>query len=135
VRLSALALALLPLVSCSTATRPAFDKLTKEFVEGSLALSPVGATQAGYHVHKGVNLDESLDDFSDRGIEAQRQFYVDFHARFGALDAATLTAEQRADLEIMTDQISLGLLELDAIQNYRHNPTVYVELVSCPSGS
>ena len=29
----------------------------------------------------------------------------------------------------MRDQIGLGLLELDVIQSYRHNPTLYVELI------
>jgi uncharacterized protein (DUF885 family) len=117
------------MVGCHTATGPSFESLTKEFVAGSLALSPVSATQAGYHQYKGVSLDESLDDYSDRGIDASRQFYVDFRARLGSLDPASLEPEQRADLEIMNDQIAMGLLELDAIQSYRHNPTLYVELI------
>jgi uncharacterized protein (DUF885 family) len=130
VRLSFLSLAAIALTTgCSTAQKPGFDALTEEFVYGSLALSPVSATQAGYHQHKGANLDEILDDYSDRGISAQRQFLIDFRARLNKLDAARLTAEQRVDLEIMSDQIALGLLELDGIQNYRHNPTLYVELI------
>ena len=43
---------------------PDFSKLTEDFVYGSLALSPVSATQAGYHEHQGVKLDEKIDDFS-----------------------------------------------------------------------
>ena len=39
-----------------------------------------------------------------------------------------LSTEDRADYEIIDDQISLALLELDTIQSYRHNPTLYVEL-------
>src|SRR5579872_4816242 len=31
---------------------PSFDSMVEEFVLGSLALSPVSATQAGYHQHK-----------------------------------------------------------------------------------
>ena len=37
--------------------------------------------------------------------------------------------EDRADLAIIHDQISLALLELQSIQSYRHNPTLYVELI------
>ena len=40
-----------------------------------------------------------------------------------------MSAEDRADYQIIDNQINLSLLELDKIQNYRHNPTVYVELV------
>ncbi len=42
--------------------QPDFTKLTDEFAYGSLALSPVAATSAGYHEHHGVKLDEKLDD-------------------------------------------------------------------------
>ena len=46
-----------------------------------------------------------------------------------SVDPKSLTPEDRADLEIVHDQISLALLELQSIQNYRHNPTLYVELI------
>src|SRR5205814_7935019 len=57
------------------------------------------------------------------------QFYLDFRGRLGMLHRARLNAEDSADFQIMSDQIAQNLLELDRIQNYRHNPTVYVELV------
>ena len=77
---------------CGRVLRPSFDSLTEEFVYGSLALTPVGATQAGYHEHKALKLDESLDDFSPRGIEAQRRFYADFKARLDILDTTRLSS-------------------------------------------
>ncbi len=117
------------MTSCSGPPAPSFDSLSEEFVFGTLALSPVSATQSGYHEHKGVKLDEILDDFSPQGISAQRQFYTDFAGRLAKLDSNSLNAEQRADLQILNGQIALGQLELDHIQSYRHNPTVYVELV------
>jgi uncharacterized protein (DUF885 family) len=45
------------------------------------------------------------------------------------VDAASLNAEDRADFDILQDQVSLSLLEIDTIQNYKHNPTLYVELI------
>ena len=78
---------LLLCVSCST-TKPStttnmsssadFDKMTDELLYGSLALSPVNATQTGYHEHNGMKLDEMLDDYSAAGIDAQRKFYEGF---------------------------------------------------------
>lgn len=108
---------------------PDFSKLTEEFVYGSLALSPVSATQAGYHEHQGVKLDEKLDDFSPTGVEESRKFYAGFKDRLAAIDIRTLPAEDRADYQIIENAIDLSLLDLQQIQSYRHNPTTYVELV------
>jgi uncharacterized protein (DUF885 family) len=109
--------------------KPDFSKLTEDFVYGSLALSPVSATQAGYHEHQGVKLDEKLDDFSTSGVEATRKFYAGFRDRLAAIDQQALSTEERADYQIIQNAIELSLLDLQQIQSYRHNPTVYVELV------
>ena len=41
----------------------------------------------------------------------------------------SLDPQDAADYRLIDDQISQNLLELDHIQNYKHNPTVYVELL------
>jgi uncharacterized protein (DUF885 family) len=105
-------------------------KLTQEFIETSLANSPVAATQFGYHRHGEIELDSMLDDFSPGAIEKQRRWYQDLRLRLQqSIDEKTLNAEDRADLDIIHDQISLALLELQSIQSYKHNPTSYVELI------
>ena len=109
--------------------KPDFSKLTEDFVYGSLALSPVSATQAGYHEHQGVRLDEKLDDFSPSGVDATRKFDAEFKDRLAAIDEQTLSAEERADYQIIQNAVDLSWLDLQQIQNYRHNPTTYVELV------
>src|SRR6516225_8939736 len=87
-----------------------FERLTDDLLYGSLALSPVTATQMGYHEHNGVQLDEMIDDFSPSGIDAQRKFYQDFQTRVNAWNSSSLDKEQRADLEIMKNDLSLYLL-------------------------
>jgi uncharacterized protein (DUF885 family) len=106
-----------------------FPKLTEEFVYGSLAISPVSATAAGYHEHHGVRLDEKLDDFSPGGIQEQRQFFSGFRDRLALVKQEALMPEERADYQIIQNQVELALLDLNQIRSYRHNPTVYVELV------
>ena len=106
-----------------------FSKVTEDFVYGSLALSPVSATQAGYHEHQGVKLDEKLDDFSPSGIETDLKFYTGFKDRLAAMDQASLSAEERADYLTIQNAVGLTLQDLQQIQSYRHNPTTYVELV------
>ena len=104
------------------------EKLTDDLLYGSLALSPVFATATGYHEHNGVRLDEQLDDYSPAGIDAQRRLYEELQRRIASLNQSSLDKEQQADLEIMRNAIGLGLLDLDTIQSYKHNPTIYVEL-------
>src|SRR6266478_5559669 len=106
-----------------------FDQLVDDFVLGTLALAPSTATGFGYHVHRGISLDDMLDDFSPAGIAASRGLLHDIEARIARLDTASLDAEQRADIDIMHDALGASRLELDEIQSYRHNPTTYVELL------
>ncbi len=119
------------LVGCTKTPPPLADseKLTQDFIYGDLALSPVSATAAGYHQHNGMTLDGMLDDYSAAGLEQQRQFCTDIQNRAGVLDASKLDKEQKADLDIIDSNIGLCLLELNTIQSFKHNPTVYVELV------
>ena len=106
-----------------------FSKAVDDFVYGSLALSPVAATSAGYHEHQGIRLDERLDDLSRGGIQEQRQFYFGFRDRLALIKPDSLSSEERADYEVIQNQINLALFDLLRIQSYRHNPTMYVELI------
>ena len=113
-----------------------FAKMTEEFIHETLAMSPSSASQAGYHKYtnpktgKTVALDSLLDDMSVAGIAEQRRVYADWRERFHKeTPVASLGQEDAADWHLIDDQIAFNLLELDRIQNYRHNPTVYVELI------
>jgi uncharacterized protein (DUF885 family) len=113
-----------------------FTKLSEQFMKDSLALSPTNASQAGYHKHldpktgKTIELDALLDDMSLKAMGEQREFYQQWRDRFNReTPAASLNPEDAADWQLIDDQIGLNLLEFDKIQNYRHNPTVAVELI------
>jgi len=113
-----------------------FSELEDQFVKESLALSPVGASQAGYHKHvdaktgKTIMLDAELDDVGPEGVAAQEKFYRDWRERFRKeTPISSLNEQDAADYRLIDDQISLNLLEFDQIKNYKHNPTGYVELL------
>ena len=113
-----------------------FAKLSEEFIHETLALSPSSASQAGYHKHvdpktgQTIALDALLDDVSPAGMATQRRVYAQWRERFHTeTPVASLGAEDAADWRLIDDQIGLNLLEFDRIQNYKHNPTVYVELL------
>jgi uncharacterized protein (DUF885 family) len=105
------------------------EKLTQDFIYGNLALYPTNATATGYHQHNGIALDELIDDYSAAGLDKQREFCTGIQNRATALDAAKLDQEQKADLDIIKSNAGLCLLDLNTIQNFKHNPTLYVELV------
>ena len=113
-----------------------FAQMTDEFVKDSLALSPVSASEAGYHKHKDpktgktIDLDAQLDDVSPQGMAAQEKFFREWRKRFQAeTPVASLNAQDAADYRLIDDQIALRLLELQHIEDYKHNPTSYVETI------
>ena len=113
-----------------------FAALSDQFMKDSLALSPVNASAAGYHTHidpktgQKIELDALLDDLSLESIASQRDFYASWRERFRAeTPVSSLDQEDASDWQLIDDQIGLNLLEFDKIQNYRHNPTVVVELI------
>src|ERR1700722_13763780 len=106
-----------------------FNKGVNNFVFGSLALSPTIATGIGYHKNQGAVLDDVLEDYSPAGIKASLDLLSDIEMRIGTLDAKSFNAEQRADIDIMRDAIGASRLDVQDVQSYRHNPTLYVELI------
>lgn len=122
--------------AASQASSAHFAQLSEQFIHQTLALSPSNASQAGYHKYpdpktgRTIELDALLDDMSPAGIAEQRRVYAGWRERFRKETPLTsLNAEDAADWQLIDDQIGLTLLEFDKIQNYRHNPTVYVELL------
>jgi uncharacterized protein (DUF885 family) len=103
--------------------------LDQAFVQANLALSPISATGQGYHLDHGRNLDELLDDYSPSAIAKERKLYQDTLAQTSRLAQTNILPEDRADLDVINLQCKSSLLELEEIQSYRHNPTLYVELI------
>jgi len=126
----------LPAQAPSSEASARFARLCEDFIHETLAVSPSTASQAGYHFHvdpktgNKIALDALLDDMSPTGMAEQRNVYVLWRGRFlSEAPLASLGPEDAADWRLIQDQISLSLLEFDRIQNYKHNPTVYVELI------
>jgi uncharacterized protein (DUF885 family) len=103
--------------------------LVENFVHASLALTSSTATSQGYHVHRGIRLDELLEDYSQAGINHARAFYQQSLSDVNRARGAQLTPEMDADLDVIRLQCEWSLLDLDKIQTYRHNPAFYVETI------
>jgi uncharacterized protein (DUF885 family) len=113
----------------------AFARLSDGFVRELLALSPVNASQAGYHQHtdgagKTVELDARLDDMGPEAYERLGRFYREWRERIDReAPAEALDAQDRADRKLIDDQIALGVLELTKLQSHKYNPTGVAELI------
>jgi uncharacterized protein (DUF885 family) len=106
-----------------------FADLTQEFVQGTLALSPVGASVAGYHRHGETLLDERLDDYRPEAVEARLRHWRNWDKRLEEVQQATLDEQQRADLQLMKNQVKLARLQLEKERSYTRNPSEYVEVL------
>lgn len=116
-------------VSCTGGPPPSFSELMQEYAYTTLSFSPISATGAGYHVHNGTFLNELLDDYDASALDKQRQYFEGFKTRLARIDPAKLSPEDRADFDIISDNLALQLADLNVIQSYKHNPTLYVELL------
>ena len=117
-------------ISCSRKTpAPEFEKIAADFVDTTLAFSPVSASGQGLHKYNGQDFDRDLDDLSGRSIQKQRDYYIDLHKRLEAFDKDALAPEDRADYDIIDTQIGLALFDIDIAQSWRHSPQSYVELL------
>ena len=80
---------------------PNSPKCPTSFVKDSLALSPVNASQAGYHKHtdpktgKTIDLDAQLDDVGPQGLAAQEKFYSEWRTALPDRDAYRLARTRR----------------------------------------
>lgn len=108
---------------------PDFGKIAEEFVYKTLSFSPVTASGQGLHKYNGEDFDRELDDIGPQALQKQRDYYIDLHKRMEALDKDALSAEDRADYDIVDTQIGLALFDTDIAQSWRHAPQSYVELL------
>jgi uncharacterized protein (DUF885 family) len=112
-----------------------FLRFTESFVHRMLALSPVGAAATGYHRHtdasagQTVVLDELLDDFSAPGLAHRRAVLRSLRSELAAYPPEKLDAAADVDRAIMEGTLDEAEFDLEHIQAYRHNPTVYANLL------
>jgi uncharacterized protein (DUF885 family) len=119
----------LVLVSCGGAPPVTFQEIARDYIYTYLSMFPSVATAAGYHAHPGLMLDDKLETYSETELARLRDFQRQFRGRLNGVKVEELNAEERADYEIVAGHLRMTDLELDTLQSYRHNPTLYVELV------
>ncbi len=135
-RTALLALALsLALAGCTTppvappaATIPAvqaqpdaaFATLSRDWLDGMFALSPISATSIGEHRHDG-----EIDDLSAEGRARSLAFSREMLARLDAIDAARLNRENQVDALILRNQLQSDIWGSEVLQSWAWDPQLY----------
>ncbi len=100
-----------------------FDRLAKQYIDESPALSPIGATALGDH-----RFDSAIDDVSEAARKHERTFYQTFLGELAKLNKTTLSRENQVDYQLLTQQLRGDLWRLDVLQEWAWNPVAYAQL-------
>ena len=101
-----------------------FAKLSHEFLDGYLELSPVDATEAGEHRY-----DAAWPDVTPKGDARLHAFFDDQQRRLVQIPRASLGEQDAIDAQIISDQIALGTYSLDALKPRDVDPVYYTNLI------
>lgn len=97
-----------------------FSDISKRWLDGALALSPVNATQQGDH-----RFDAELDDLSAAGRAKSVDFSKALLAELEAIDASKLTRENQIDAAILRNQLRSDVWNIETLQAWAWDPQVY----------
>lgn len=97
-----------------------FADLSKRWLDGSMRLSPVGATQTGDH-----RFDHQIDDFSAGGRQRAMSFDRRMLAELGRIDVQKLSRANQVDAALLRNQLRYDLWTWETLQSWAWDPQVY----------
>jgi uncharacterized protein (DUF885 family) len=119
------ALVLVLSAGAARAAAPDYDSVVKNWFDAEAASHPVNATALGLH-----DGDARMDAVSPAFHAAEVKRLHATLAALAALDVSRLSRAQRDDRDVLTAEIGGELLEEEHVQQWRHNPDVYVSLIT-----
>jgi uncharacterized protein (DUF885 family) len=120
---TAVGLAVLAAPAAALAQSPAdrrFAALAVRYIDQTLALQPVFATQQGDH-----RFDDQVDDLSAAGLARQIALARALLAEADALRPAELTRENQVDLAVLKNQLRYGIWTDEVLQSWAWDPQIY----------
>ncbi len=98
----------------------AFADLARNWVDQSMRLSPVGATQTGDH-----RFDAELDDMSAAGRNAGLAFARATLTALGAIDSAKLSRANQVDAALLSNALRQQIWTTETVEDWAWNPLTY----------
>jgi uncharacterized protein (DUF885 family) len=97
-----------------------FADLSKRWLDGMLALSPVSATQIGDH-----RFDGEVDDMSAAGRAKSLDFSKKMLAELEAMDLKSLSRENQVDASVLRNQLRYDVWTNEQLQSWAWDPQGY----------
>jgi uncharacterized protein (DUF885 family) len=97
-----------------------FADLSKRWLDGMLALSPVSATQIGDH-----RFDAEVDDMSAAGRAKSLEFSKKMLAELEAMDLNALSRENQVDASVLRNQLRYDVWTNEQLQSWAWDPQGY----------
>ncbi len=120
-------------VGCGAPSRPAtaaagaeaarFAELAHRWLDESMALSPIGATQIGDH-----RFDREIDDFSSAGRQRRLDLAKRTLAALHAIDPSGLGREDQVDAAILGNELESEIWTAEVEESWAWDPQIYSEL-------
>ena len=107
-------------VAVPSAEDTRFADLSRRWLDGSMQLSPVSATQAGDH-----RFDAELDDFSADGRARGLAFSKRMLAELEAIDRTKLSRENQVDASVLRNQLRYDAWTAESLQSWAWDPMIY----------
>jgi uncharacterized protein (DUF885 family) len=101
-----------------------FAGLVQEYYAGEFQASPTAATATGVHDYDG-----RLDDVSAAAHARNVTRLLSVLTRLRGLNVVRLLPMERDDRDVLAAEIDRELLEEQAIQHWKHDPAIYVDLL------
>ena len=98
----------------------AFAELARVWLDKSMRLSPVSATQVGDH-----RFDAELDDMSAAGRNAGLKFARDTLASLDGIDKAKLSRANQVDAALLSNALRAQIWSTETLQDWAWNPLGY----------
>jgi hypothetical protein len=102
------------------ASSDTFAQLVNRYLGESEARDPLFADSIGVHAY-----DDRLPDLSPSARADTYAWEAAWRTQFAALDSATLTLGEQADVRALLDQFDADLLEAKTIRPYETDPSIY----------
>ena len=97
-----------------------FAEVSRRWLDGMFALSPVSATAIGNHQHDG-----EIDDLSAEGRARNLAFSREILAQLDAIDTSRLSRENQVDALILRNQLQSDIWGSESLQGWAWDPQVY----------
>lgn len=106
-------------------TTVAFHAIVRDYYNAQWKAHPVDATATGVHQY-----DADLDDVSATANAREIARLKQTEAKLHAVNGAALSQMDRDDRDVLMAQIDGQLLEDESVQHWRHDPGIYVNLLT-----